>query len=468
VRWLAVTVAALVALPAAAQAAAVGRVGSALVYTAAAGDQIDGRVIATSDGAYLVRVRRGARQALRPLAGCARSRTREFRCAGAGIGEVQIELGAARQSLFVIDGVRVPVAVTGSPGSDLVLVKGTKTATISTAGGRDSAEVAGVAGGRYVFHGGDGADVFDGTKSDPGAQFEIDGGAGNDTLVGSPGVDTLAGGPGDDHLSGLGGADDYSGGVGNDTAVFTHPAPGSPPISVSLDGQRNDGTAADHGLVEADVENATIDGPPNGNDVLTGNDGPNILIGPGTVDGLGGDDTVVTDNYTGSATLVGGDGNDRIGAVAVAPEGGGSVLQPDAIDCGAGTDVVFTDPSDTAPADCEYANVGMHVLGATPITRAGTFRVRVDCTDPRPCALGSVLVRLNDHLVNAPARVKRIVIPTGGSAMRTVTIKASIWARHRNARRLSLNLAPQQYRPAISDALSTGVFPRDLTVAVAR
>jgi len=46
----------------------------------------------------------------------------------------------------------------------------------------------------------------------------LDGGAGNDTLVGGSGADVIAGRAGDDTLRGLGGADRLLGGAGDDSA----------------------------------------------------------------------------------------------------------------------------------------------------------------------------------------------------------------------------------------------------------
>jgi len=54
-------------------------------------------------------------------------------------------------------------------------------------------------------------------QSTPGAQWQIAGGAGNDTLLGGSGRETLLGGTGDDKLSAAGGHDRLDGGTGNDT-----------------------------------------------------------------------------------------------------------------------------------------------------------------------------------------------------------------------------------------------------------
>ena len=88
---------------------------------------------------------------------------------------------------------------------------------------------------------------------------------------------------------------------------------------MTLDGQRNDGTAGQNALVGSDIENAGIGDTSSSptDDVLVGNDGPNVLMGPGTVRGLGGNDTLITNNIQGAGTtLDGGDGDDRIDALS--------------------------------------------------------------------------------------------------------------------------------------------------------
>src|SRR4051812_37589356 len=94
------------ALPPAANAASVQRVGSILRYKAAAHEFIDGRVLATSGGAYLFRMRKGARQVLhaRPGSGCHLDLPRELRCSGNGIERIEMRVGESRAAIFRIDG----------------------------------------------------------------------------------------------------------------------------------------------------------------------------------------------------------------------------------------------------------------------------------------------------------------------------------------------------------------------------
>jgi Ca2+-binding RTX toxin-like protein len=150
----------------------------------------------------------------------------------------------------------------------------------------------------------DGNDTI--TNSSPyGAQ--LNGGDGNDTIIGGAGNDTLIGGVG---------ADVFHGGAGSDTVTYsgdgrTHG------VQVDLDGATGDDGGVDDGpvgardTVGADVENLTGS---NYHDVLTGNDGPNVITGNGfgsggdVIKGLGGDDTL---DGSGNGTLDGGAGNDQ-------------------------------------------------------------------------------------------------------------------------------------------------------------
>jgi hypothetical protein len=352
-----------------------------------------------------------------------------------------------------------------------MFVSGTSDFTYDGGPSRDSVNVESP-DGRFAIRLGAGLDYFAGPLDtvDSTATFAVDGGAGRDTLIGGPGVDSLEGGTGSDTLDGSGGADTLAGGPETDTVVFTHaPLPGDRAFSVTLDGRRNDGTAGQDAWVGADVENASILGEPQSrDDLVTGNEGPNVLVGPGTVRGLGGNDILVSDGYAGGGTtLDGGDGDDRIGALAWLPDGGFAGT-PATVTCGAGNDVVFTNAA--APADCERANVGMHVLGARPIRRNGVVRARIDCNDPRGCLLDGLLVKLHGRLAgSSTVRTPAILIPFGESRTASVRIKARVWKRHRRARSLRVEITPVPQPTRIpSPAVSTDSYPRALTLRIIR
>jgi hypothetical protein len=178
------------------------------------------------------------------------------------------------------------------------------------------------------------------------ASMTVDGGDGRDDIQGSRGPDALRGGDGPDLLeANLGddvvegeegddtlfatnfrtitgaesveynGVDTYRGGPGTDTVGYVGR---DLPVSVTLDGQRNDG-AANEGDDVVEVENVsgglggdTIvgDGQPNALEGLDGNDVVDGGAGDDELGGGGQDDRLV--GGPGADTLIGGRGNDRL------------------------------------------------------------------------------------------------------------------------------------------------------------
>ncbi|HEX3356785.1 MAG TPA: hypothetical protein VHS31_07435 [Tepidisphaeraceae bacterium] len=159
----------------------------------------------------------------------------------------------------------------------------------------------------------------------------INGGDGNDTLLGTQDSDLLQGGAGNDVMDGEGGSDTFVGGSGNDTADFSERFDN---LNISLDNVANDGGAGDHANVEADIE--TILGG-SGNDKIVGNPFANLLKGGGgndTIYGGSGNDTLEGD--AGHDQMYGQDGNDTF----LAKDG-----QTDTIDGGIGDDTAQRDNS---------------------------------------------------------------------------------------------------------------------------
>src|SRR4051812_43702600 len=164
----------------------------------------------------------------------------------------------------------------------------------------------------------------------------LDGGPGDDLLKGWQSNDTLLGGPGNDEINGSGGDDHIEGGDGNDAiSPDTYYGPGNdyvdggpgidkvddwsipsddyhPPINVSMDGVANDGRPgeADNVLnverIESHVSGALAGGA--GDDEFTV--WANIDEGNSTLLGNGGNDKLTTGDY--QDTLDGGPGNDVI------------------------------------------------------------------------------------------------------------------------------------------------------------
>lgn len=178
-----------------------------------------------------------------------------------------------------------------------------------------------------------------------------------DVLRGGPGPNLLVGGPGNDVLDGGPGPDALVGGGGRDRADY-----GSrrAPVSVSLNGRADDGAAGEGDSVDRSVED--VAGGARG-DTITGNDRRNALIGGGGRDvlrGLGAADTL--EGGDGADRIEGGEGGDALtggggldlllggdGADRVAARDG----RRDAIECGAGRDVVAADRRDRVADDCE-------------------------------------------------------------------------------------------------------------------
>jgi len=120
---------------------------------------------------------------------------------------------------------------------------------------------------------------------------------GDDTLIGNRGNDTLNGGAGNDTLSGRMGGDTLIGGEGIDTATYTDSPEG---VEVDLGAGTASGGRAD-GDTLIGIENLIGSGA---DDVLTGDDGVNVL------DGRAGGDTLT--GKDGADTLRGGKGNDTL------------------------------------------------------------------------------------------------------------------------------------------------------------
>lgn len=144
------------------------------------------------------------------------------------------------------------------------------------------------------------------------------GGADADTISGgAAGTNAvLYGGPGNDNFVQLGATagdsnDTIWGGAGTDTVNY---AQRTVAVSVTLDGNPNDGaisTTGERDNVQTDVEKV-ITGA--GNDVLVGNGNDNVLnagAGTNTLYGLAGDDTFMQD-IAGTDTIYGGAGVDTV------------------------------------------------------------------------------------------------------------------------------------------------------------
>ena len=136
----------------------------------------------------------------------------------------------------------------------------------------------------------------------------LTGGAGADTLSGGDGADTLNGGLGNDIFdcgTSTDGADVMVGGAGTDTVDYSAR---TGTLTISLNGQADDGEEDELDNVRADVENVYGG---DGGDTIVGSASANILeggAGDDTVSGGGGNDTMRGD--AGDDTLNGDAGDD--------------------------------------------------------------------------------------------------------------------------------------------------------------
>jgi hypothetical protein len=195
---------------------------------------------------------------------------------------------------------------------------------------------------------GDGADTL--ASVSPRAlatQVIADGGAGDDQLIsatgpdvlrGGGGIDTLSGGPGPDTMSdtdeaGALDADTFDGGTGSDTVDYNkHTAP----VTATIGGTDGDDTLTG---VERVVGGS-------GNDVLTGDDDKQTLVGNS------GDDTLVAKG--GNDTLEAGPGDDDLQAGAGDDKIDAGFGGTDTVVCDEGNDLLFDSaPTVVVGADCE-------------------------------------------------------------------------------------------------------------------
>src|SRR5262249_29205190 len=137
----------------------------------------------------------------------------------------------------------------------------------------------------------DGDNVMPDIESIRGTSFNdvLTGGPGPNPIEGLDGTNVIRGGAGDDQLTGGSDKDTVHGGPRFDSVSYCSE---TNPISVTLDGQANDGVAGENDNIEPDVEEV-FGG--SGNDHLVGGAKANTLIGgtgDDTLNGAGGNDTL--------------------------------------------------------------------------------------------------------------------------------------------------------------------------------
>jgi hypothetical protein len=140
-----------------------------------------------------------------------------------------------------------------------------------------------------VIRGGAGNDRIT-VAADVHANLRIEGGQGNDTLIGGAGKNTLVGGSGDDYLQGGAGDDSLDGGLGRD-------------VMYGLNGKDTLRGGADRDYADGGAGDDAIDGGLGNDQVLGGRDND-------TLTGGAGDDVVAAGS--GKDTVAGGAGRDTL------------------------------------------------------------------------------------------------------------------------------------------------------------
>jgi Ca2+-binding RTX toxin-like protein len=258
------------------------------------------------------------------------------------------------------------------------------TAPTCGGGGIDLGAGDDVAAASGLVLGGAGNDVVRGGAGND----TLDGGDGRDTVAGEAGNDTVRGGPGRDLLIGGTGADLIEGGEGTDTASFED-RDAAHPVTLTLDGDINDGEPNEGDRIERDVENL-IGGA--GGDTLIGDANPNDIDG-----GDGGD---VIDAGGGPDFVDAGAGNDRVFARDGAQ---------DRIHCGDGNDLATVDAFDIVIA-CEDIQASRELMSDVD---ADGVPAPADCDDRDPVRRPGFIDRpgngLDEDCTGADAPYARIL-----------------------------------------------------------
>jgi Ca2+-binding RTX toxin-like protein len=260
--------------------------------------------------------------------------------------------------------------------------------------------------------GGDGNDTINLSGADLLAS-SIDGGAGDDIIVGGDPAETIDGGDGNDRITGFKGNDTVNGGNGNDVMIWnngdgtdadngdagidevlitTGTANDNMIVKPQSGGVRFDRTNAAFGIDLKDDERLTITSF-SGDDTLTTEPGVTI---PMTIDAGSGDDVITTgdgndlsNGNDGNDTLNGSGGNDRI----VGDRGNDTINGGDGADTlvwnnGDGSDVINGD----AGSDIVEDNLGAGVDVST--LKNDGARVRYDRTNVGQFNLSMATVEL--------------------------------------------------------------------------
>ena len=215
---------------------------------------------------------------------------------------------------------------------------------------------------------------------------EINGGDGNDTLVGTDGNDVMKGGAGNDSVAGAQGNDDMAGDDGDDLLIW-NPGEGTDKFEGGAGndvGQDNGGAAAEHFIVSANGQRVTA----------TRDTGAPFFLDMGTIETLdlntaAGDDTVDVRNGLAALLTVDadlGEGNDTINARNDSAQ---------TIDGAAGTDTAKVDATDQVSNVEKVKSSGK--AKAKLLTKSlkldnGSVKVKMSMPKGAPKTKGSVVI----------------------------------------------------------------------------
>jgi Ca2+-binding RTX toxin-like protein len=215
---------------------------------------------------------------------------------GTGVTQVAIDLASPPGS-GMGDGAADSVTVNATKYDDVIAVQG-QGGSLTAAGLSEVVTISGSeATDALVVAGGAGNDTLSAALLAAGnTTLTLDGGAGNDTIIGSQGADILLGGDGNDTVTGGRGNDTALLGNGNDTFIW-NPGDGSD----TVEGQAGTDTLVFNG---ANI-NENMDISANGQRVRLSRDVGNVVMDLNGVEhiqvnALGGTDTITVNDLTGT------------------------------------------------------------------------------------------------------------------------------------------------------------------------
>ncbi|HEY1710932.1 MAG TPA: calcium-binding protein [Rhizomicrobium sp.] len=291
--------------------------------------------------------------------------------------------------------------LTGGDGNDILIAYGSGANHLSGGAGDDRLQAAGTSN---TLLGGDGDDLITTTGTGASTAFggtgndQIDahgstgtnvlnGGDGDDILIGGTAQNTLYGGTGDDTLTSSTAGDVIAGGPGNDTLILNRAAAtvalvldGSDPqhVVTLTDGTQISGVETFHVIagsgddnITTGAGNDTIDGG-TGNNTLNGGAGNDQLTssGSGTETLTGGDGDDVLTAGSGINTLSGGDGDDVISSTGAGAIDGGTGFDTVHLSFSTDSNIFVNGPSQTSGAQGLFVTV-LDVEALTVQTGAG-------------------------------------------------------------------------------------------------